>query len=87
MLVASMACAAVWALQADDSEEATELKDLLICLSGRQTKKSAPHPAPALLTGLWALLKMLELLEQQSLDDLKAIVRKVAMPIPLLKSG
>jgi hypothetical protein len=87
MLVASMACAGVWALQADDSEEATELKDLLICLSGCQTKKSAPHPAPALLTGLWALLKMLELLEQQSLDDLKAIVRKVAMPIPLLKSG
>ncbi len=52
LLVAAMACVTVWHLQADESVEAQELKSVLIRLSGRQTKRSRPHTAPALLAGL-----------------------------------
>jgi Transposase DDE domain len=83
LLVAAMACAAVWHLQADDSPEATELKGILIRLSGRQTKRKRPHTAPALLAGLWVLLSMLALLEHCDLDHLKALVAQT----PLLNTG
>jgi hypothetical protein len=77
LLVAAMACVVVWRLQADDSPEATELKDILIRLSGRQTQRTRPHTAPALLAGLWALLSMLALLEHCDLDRLKALASRI----------
>ena len=82
-LVAAMACVVVWRLQADDSPEATELKDTLIRLSGRQTKRRNPHTAPALLAGLWVLLSMLALLEHCDLDHLKTLAAR----IPYLNTG
>lgn len=70
LLIAAMACVIVWQLQADDSPAANELKNVLVRLSGRQTKRSRPHTAPALLAGLWGLLSILALLEQYNLNDL-----------------
>jgi Transposase DDE domain len=83
LLVAAMACVVVWRLQADDSPEAAELKDILIRLSGRQTKRKRPHTAPALLAGLWVLLSMLALLEHCDLDHLKTLADR----IPYLNTG
>jgi hypothetical protein len=83
LLVASMACVVIWHLQADCSPEAEELKDTLIRLSGRQTKRKRPHTAPALLAGLWVLLSILALLERCDLDHLKALAAR----IPLLNTG
>jgi hypothetical protein len=83
LLVAAMACVVVWQLQADGSPEATELKDVLIRLSGRQTKRKRPHTAPALLAGLWVLVSMLALLEHCDLDHLKALAAR----IPYLNTG
>jgi hypothetical protein len=83
LLVAAMACVVVWQLQADQSPEAAELKDLLVRLSGRQTKRKRPHTAPALLAGLWVLLSMLALLEHYDLDRLKALASR----IPYLNTG
>ncbi|GAC1355446.1 MAG: IS4-like element ISRba2 family transposase [Acidimicrobiales bacterium] len=83
LLVAAMACVVVWRLQADRSPEAEELKDALIRLSGRQTKRKRPHTAPALLAGLWVLLSILALLEHCDLDHLKALAAR----IPLLNTG
>ena len=77
LLVAAMACVVVWQLQADGSPEATELKDVLIRLSGRQTKRKRPHTAPALLAGLWVLLSMLALLEHCDLDRLKSLAARI----------
>jgi hypothetical protein len=75
VLIASMACVVVWQLQADASPAATELKDVLVALSGRQTKRSRPHTAPALLAGLWTLLSMLALLEHYELDEIKQLAK------------
>jgi hypothetical protein len=81
LLVASMACVLVWQLQADETPQATELKAILIRLSGRQMKRNRPHTAPALLAGLWVMLSMLTLLQHYDLDD----IRRLAAQIPLLK--
>lgn len=81
LLVASMACVVVWQLQADDTPQATELKAILIRLSGRQMKRTRPHTAPALLAGLWVMLSMLTLLEHYDLDDL----RRLADAIPFFR--
>ena len=83
LLVAAMACVVVWGLQADASPAAKELKDVLVRLSGRQTKRSRPHTAPALLAGLWVLLAMLSWLEHGDLRHLKRLVAE----IPYLDTG
>lgn len=87
LLVATMACATVWHLQADTSPAATELKDTLIRMSGRQMKRKVPHTAPALLAGLWATMSVLEYLENHKLDDLKKLVQSVSLPFPILRTG
>lgn len=83
LLVAAMACVIVWTLQADQSPQAQELKTILVRLSGRQTKRTTPHTAPALLAGLWVLLSMLELLQHVDLNRLK----RLAKAIPYLNTG
>ena len=87
LLVASMACVTVWQLLAEDSPEATELKQVLVSLSGRQTKRTVPFTAPALLSDFWTLLAMLDCLENYDPEDLKNLLRKVRLPIPFHDSG
>jgi hypothetical protein len=84
LLVAAMACVVVWQLQAQNSPAAIEFKNVLVRLSGRQTKRSRPHTAPALLAGLWVLLSMLSLLEHYDLRQLKRLTQK---NLPYLPSG
>ncbi|MDP2903867.1 MAG: hypothetical protein Q8N96_12310 [Methylovulum sp.] len=49
LLVASMACVTVWAIAADKSKEAAELRAFLIKLSGRQMRHKIEFTNPALL--------------------------------------
>jgi hypothetical protein len=83
LLVAAMACVVAWQLQANDSPAAVEFKNILVRLSGRQTKRRRPHTAPALLAGLWVLLSMLAMLEHYDLQHLKRLAAK----IPYLRTG
>jgi hypothetical protein len=87
LLIASMACVTVWKLQVDTSPAATELKDTLIRFSGRQTKRTRPHTAPALLAGLWSLLAVLAYLEHHDLESLKKLAEDVDLPFPIFKGG
>jgi hypothetical protein len=87
LLIATMACATVWHLQADSSPAAIELKNTLVRFSGRQTKRSRPHPAPALLAGFWCVLTMMEYLEHHDLRHLKQLVQEVELPLPIFRSG
>src|SRR5882672_6202510 len=77
LLVAAMACVTVWQLQADDSPAALKFKNVLVRLSGRQTKRQRAPTAPALLAGLWVMLSMLSLLEQDNLRQLKRLTEKL----------
>lgn len=87
LLVVSMAAVTVWKLMADESAPATELKTVLVRLSGRQMKRSQPFTAPALLAGLWCLLSMLATLEQYDVSALHALLAKVQLPFTLQNSG
>lgn len=80
LLVASMACVVVWQLARDESPEAAQLRDILIRLSGRQMKRGCAFTMPALLAGLWTLLAMLSLLENQNLDELKRLATLLSAP-------
>jgi hypothetical protein len=87
LLVATMACVTVWHLQSDSSPTANELKSTLVRFSGRQTKRTHPHTAPALLAGLWPVLTMLDYLQDHDFEDLKQLIHDVELPFPILKCG
>lgn len=79
LLVASMACATVWAVAADTSPEGEALQAFLIKLSGRQMRRKKPVTYPALLAGLWVFLSMQEVWQSYSaeeLEDLKVTARR-----------
>jgi hypothetical protein len=76
LLVASMACVAVWLLAHDDSPLAEEFRLLLVRLSGRQMKWGRPWTEPAMLAGMWTLLAMLDLLEYHDLKYLRRLTAK-----------
>lgn len=73
LLVASAALVLVWQLERDQSPAATELRTVLVRLSGRQMKRGRASTTPALLAGAWVLLAMLELLEQYELTRLREL--------------
>lgn len=79
LLVASMACVTVWAIAADNSTEAAELRAFLIKLSGRQMPHNQAFTNPALLAGLWVFLSLLEITQaysQEELDRLKTTAQQ-----------
>jgi DDE family transposase len=73
LLVAAMACVVVWKLERATGLEAIGFRDFLVRLSGRQMKYGKSHTAPALLAGLYVYLAMLEVLEHQSVEELRAM--------------
>jgi len=83
LLVAAMACVAVWHLERDDSPEAELAKTILMRLSGRSSKRNRPYTAPGLLAGYMALLAIMDLLENTDCD-LRTLKRlaKAALPFP-----
>jgi len=70
LLVASMACVAVWRLARSRHPQAENARRLLVRLSGRQMKRSQPWTMPALLAGMWTLMAMMEVLDHYSLAEL-----------------
>lgn len=87
ILVVSMAAVTVWKLMADTSPTATQFKQMLIRMSGRQMKRTRPFTAPALLAGLCSLLAVLDTLETIDLQSIKTMIQNINLPISLLKSG
>ena len=74
LLIAALACVVVWQVQRDDSTAGTELRQLLLRLSGRQVRRGQAT-APALLAGMWVLLAMLDVMQHYDLAELKQMAR------------
>lgn len=55
LLLAMAACVAVWGLERRNDESSKSFKELLMALSGRQTKTRQPITTTGLLAGLWVL--------------------------------
>ncbi|MDR3110227.1 MAG: hypothetical protein LBU65_11165 [Planctomycetaceae bacterium] len=68
LLVVSMACSLVWSLQRNEGEEATELKQVLVRLSGKSQKRCSPPTAGTLLSGLFVLLRIFDFLDSINYD-------------------
>lgn len=71
LLIAGSASALAWRLMRATDEFGQRTRDFLVRLSGRQTKRTRPVTAPALLDGLFKLFAMLETLQLYSIDDLQ----------------
>jgi hypothetical protein len=91
LTVSSMAAVVVWKLARDQRPQAAQFRDVLVRLSGRQTKRGNDargftEPALlALLAGLGVLLPMLELLTTHKVQDLRRLVDR-SLP-GLLRAG
>ena len=68
LLVASMASATVWSLQALDTQEAEEFKQALAKLSGKSRKRGRPPTSGVLLSGLFVLLRIFDFLKDMNFD-------------------
>lgn len=79
LLVAAMACVVVWRLERAEAPEAKSFREFLVRLSGRQMKYGKSHTAPALLAGLYVYLAMLEVLEDHSVEELRAMRRHLRL--------
>jgi hypothetical protein len=75
LLVAFGACVSVWALERRDDAESEEFKQILMDMSGRQTKRSKPITTTGLLTGLWALQAAMARLVHHSPEQLNAMLK------------
>ncbi|NJO16872.1 MAG: hypothetical protein HC877_14355 [Thioploca sp.] len=84
LLVASMASVVVWPVAHSKLPEAQEVQEFLIKLSGRPMKRSKPVTWPALFSGLWVMLSMIEVLEDYTLDELYDIRDKLRTTSPAL---
>ena len=70
LLVAAMACCAVWLLARLKTPEAEELKEVLVELSGRQMKTGCAFTVPALLAGLHVFQAFFAALAHTTLERL-----------------
>lgn len=77
LVIASTACLTVWCLQQESSEEAVEVRRVLVRLSGRQMKYRVESTASALLAGLEKLLAVLDLLDNYDLDEIRTLAKRV----------
>jgi len=75
LLIASQACVLTWRIMREKGEFAEQTRQLLVRLSGRQTKRACPVTAPSVLSGLHMLFAVLEVLEHHSVQELKGIAR------------
>jgi hypothetical protein len=72
----------VWELERAPAAEASSFREFLVRLSGRQMKRGKPHTAPALLAGLYVYLAMLDVLEQHSVEELRAMQQQLRFTKP-----
>jgi hypothetical protein len=80
LLVVSAALVLVWQLARAQTPAASELRTVLVRLSGRQMKHGCGWTAPALLDGVWVLLAMLDLLDHCELTRLRQLAATLFNP-------
>jgi hypothetical protein len=76
LLIAAMVCVCAWDLQRQTTPAARECQPFLVRLSGRQLKRRTPVTPSALLAGRHLLLPLLDLLEQYTPEQLRALAQQ-----------
>jgi hypothetical protein len=86
LLIAAMACVVVWSLARSQAPQAAAARRLLVRLSGRLMKRGVEFTEPALFSGLWVLLAMLDTLKDYSYAELRQLAEQF-LPLPRVESG
>jgi len=73
LIVVAYAVVLVFKLANSDDENAQEIRRFLVKLSGRLMEYGVEYTLPALLSGLWIFLRMMDLLQILSVDELYAL--------------
>ena len=84
LLVVAQACCIVWAFEQSETQEATELKQLLLRLSGRQMRVGVQETAPALLAGFWNLQAIADVLDDYEVDTIRRFAQLIDKTVGLL---
>ena len=87
LLLAFGACAAIWALERRHDKESNEMKELLMTLSGRQTKRRRPITTSGMLAGLEVLQSAIGPLARLGPDKLKAMMEDQLPQFAVRKLG
>jgi hypothetical protein len=74
LLVAFGACASIWALERRHDAASEALQQLLMTLSGRQTKRRQPITTSGMLAGLWVLQSAVGPLARHGPEKLNAML-------------
>ncbi len=77
LLVVSYACVLVWKIANDNSEQAKKIRIFLVQLSGKLLEKKTEFTHPALLSGLWTYLQIMEVIELFSLEELRSMKQEL----------
>jgi hypothetical protein len=80
LLLALGACISVWALERHSDAESVAFKQLLMQLSGRQTKRHRPITTSGLLAGLWVLQSALGPLATHGPEQLNTMLENHLPP-------
>jgi Transposase DDE domain len=86
LLLALGACTSVWALERRNDAESVSFKQLLMQLSGRQTKRHRSITTSGLLTGLWVLQSALGSLATHGLEQLNTMLEN-HLPLFVIEIG
>jgi H+/Cl- antiporter ClcA len=84
LMVAFGACASIWALERKRDAESEGFKQLLMHLSGRQTKRDRRITTSGMLAGLWVFQAALGPLTQHGPEQLNAMLEN-HLPLFALK--
>lgn len=84
LLVAAQACCIVWAFEQSETQEAAELKQLLLRLSGRQMRVGVQETTPALLAGFWNLQAIADVLDDYDVDTIRRFAQLIDKTVGLL---
>ena len=79
LLVASMACAVVWSLSRDESEESQTFQTVLVRLSGKRLQRGRSPTPGVLLSGLFVLLRIFDFLDHINFDLSQIAYLKTAL--------
>jgi len=70
LIVVAYAIVLVFKLANSDDENAKKSREFLVKLSGKLIEYGIEYTLPALLTGLWVFLRIMDVLENFSMDEL-----------------
>jgi hypothetical protein len=77
LLVVSYACLFVWKIERSEDKNAPLVRKFLVQLSGRLIEKGKEYTTPALLSGLWIFMKMMNVLKIYDVEALFAFKEQI----------